>query len=172
MGAVAEARWLDDREQRMWRAYLRMRTSLDRVLEQELFATSGLSGADFAVLVPLSEAPDHRLRPRDLGVRMAWDRSRLSHQIKRMERRGLIERADCPTDARGTFIQLTEHGWQSIQMAAPPHVDGIRAHFVDMLTAEEIDSLTVIAERVGETLAAGLAEAVETACSTSHPDDD
>ena len=156
----------------MWRAYLRMRASLDRVLEQELAENSGLSPADFAVLVPLSEAPDHRLRPRDLGLQLSWDRSRLSHQIKRMEQRGLIERTDCPTDARGTVIQLTERGWQAIQKAAPPHAEAIRAHFVDLLTEQEIDSLTVIAEKIGGNLAAGLAHANEAACSRSRQDGD
>ncbi|MGX7677834.1 MarR family winged helix-turn-helix transcriptional regulator [Jatrophihabitans sp. DSM 45814] len=157
---MTDANWLNDSEHRMWRAFRSMHTSLDRVLEQEMSAESGLSSADFAVLVPLSEAPDRRLRARDLGLQMTWDRSRLSHQIKRMEQRGLIERTDCPTDARGTFIQLTEKGWRTIEAAAPPHVAAVRAYFVDLLTEDEIDSLTAISEKVHDKIAARAAEGV------------
>jgi DNA-binding MarR family transcriptional regulator len=149
---MTEPSWLSDTEQRMWRAFQSLRMSLDRVLEQQLSSESGLSTADFAVLVPLSEAPDRRLRARDLGLQMGWDRSRLSHQIKRMEQRGLLERTDCPTDARGTFIQLTELGWSTIEAAAPFHVAAVRRHFVDLLTDDEVASLTVIAEKVRDHL--------------------
>ena len=101
---MTEPRWLSEQEQRMWREFQGMRRHLDRALERDLMDRAALSAADFAVLVPLSEAPDRRLRARDLGRVLEWDRSRLSHQIRRMEQRELLTRSNCPTDARGTFI--------------------------------------------------------------------
>ena len=80
---MTETRWLNEQEQRMWRGSQRMWRNLDRSLERDLIDRAGLSTADFSVLVPLSEAPEHRLRARDLGCALDWDRSRLSHQIRR-----------------------------------------------------------------------------------------
>jgi DNA-binding MarR family transcriptional regulator len=149
---MSEPRWLTDTEQRMWRALHSLGPSLERVLEQSLDADAGLSGADFAVLVPLSEAPERQLRARDLGLTMGWDRSRLSHQIRRMEQRGLLVRTNCPTDARGTFIELTPLGWQTIEAAAPAHVETVRRYVFDALTADEVLTLTALAEKLGERL--------------------
>src|SRR6187551_2609979 len=93
-------RWLDEREQRAWRGYNQMQRRLTRVLGQRLTQDSGLSAADYELLVPLSEAADDRLRARDLARMVDWEKSRLSHQLTRMEQRGLVERRECPTDAR------------------------------------------------------------------------
>lgn len=137
----------------MWRDFQVMRRNLDRALERDLMDSAGLSSADFAILVPLSEAPDHRLRARDLGRFLDWDRSRLSHQIRRMEQRALVERSVCPSDARGTFVGLTESGWQTIQEAAPSHVETARVNFFDVLTAADVACLSDISRRVIERIA-------------------
>jgi quercetin 2,3-dioxygenase len=102
--------WLDDHEQRAWRGYQDMRARLDARLRADLVRTSGLSDADYAILVFLTEAEEGRLRARELAIGLQWEKSRLSHQISRMEKRGLVERADCPTDARGAFVVLTAKG--------------------------------------------------------------
>jgi DNA-binding MarR family transcriptional regulator len=138
---------LDEREERMWRAFYAMRRSLDRAIDRQL-TVSGLSSADYELLVPLSEAPGHELRARDLGRQVDWDRSRLSHQLRRMERRGLVVRHECDSDARGTMIRLTGEGLHAVEAAAPGHVATVRAHFVDLLSDEEIDTLTAVADRV------------------------
>lgn len=140
--------WLDVEEARFWRTYLRMRRELDRGADRQLTSCSGLSIADYELLVPLSEAPAMRLRARDLGREVDWERSRLSHQIRRMEQRGLIERLDCPTDARGTIIALTPAGAEAIRSAAPAHVEWVRGHFIDLLTPDERTVLGRFAERV------------------------
>ena len=145
--AVTEPRWLDEREQRMWRAFGDMHRQLDSAMERQLNGES-LSGADYHLLVPLSEAPGRQLRARDLRRAVNWDRSRLSHQIRRMEQRGLISREDCPGDARGTMIRLTSEGRGAIEAAAPGHVETVRRLFIDQLTPEEIETLTSIADRV------------------------
>ncbi len=131
----------------MWRAFVGMRRALDLAVERQL-AEAGLSTADYELLVPLSEAPGLVLRVRDLGRTVAWDRSRLAHQLRRMEQRGLVSRFDCPTDARGTMVRLTDKGREVIQAAAPGHVETVRRHFVDLLTSEEIDAIRRLSERV------------------------
>jgi DNA-binding MarR family transcriptional regulator len=132
----------------MWRAYLRMHADLERVMGRQLTADSNLSAADWALLVPLSESPSERLRARDLGLTTGWDRSRLSHHIRRMEQRGLVERTNCPTDGRGTFVHLTEAGLLAVKATAPGHVDTVRRSFIDLLSPAEVETLRDIGERV------------------------
>ncbi|MEU8269795.1 MarR family transcriptional regulator [Sphaerisporangium sp. NPDC049002] len=144
---MTETRWLDEREQRMWRAFATMRRRLDSAMERHLNGEN-LSMADYQLLVPLSEAPGGRIRARELRRLAGWDRSRLSHQLRRMEQRGLVGREDCPGDARGTVIRLTSEGRSAIEAAAPGHVETVRRLFIDVLTPEEIETLTSIARRV------------------------
>src|SRR5947199_9866319 len=118
---MAGTRWLDDREQAAWRGFLAMRSRLLSHLGRELQRQSGLSDADYAVLVELSEAPRRRLRLGALGARLDWEKSRLSKQISRMTGRGLVEREECATDGRGAFAVLTKTGLQAVQTAAPLH---------------------------------------------------
>ncbi len=153
-------RWLSADEQRMWRSFQAMQRQLFRALERDLAENSGLSAADFAVLVPLSEAPERQLRARDLGQHLDWDRSRLSHQVRRMEQRGLLVRRDCPTDARGTVVELTADGWTAIERAAPDHVEAVRLNLFDLLTEADVAFLQDIAERV--TTALSVTEPVRT----------
>ncbi len=131
----------------MWRAFLDMHRAIESATERQL-AEHGLSEADYALLVPLSESAGQPLRARDLGRAVGWDRSRVSHQLRRMEKRGLIERSGCDTDARGTMVRLTEQGQALVEQAAPGHVDAVRRVFVDLLSAGEIETLTAIAGRV------------------------
>ena len=140
-------RWLDDREQRAWGAFLGLWRALAVGMERQL-AGSGVSGADYQVLAPLAEARDEPFRPRDLVVATGWDRSRLAHQLRRMEQRGLIEREDYPGDARGTLVRLTDRGRDALRRAAPGHVEWVRAHFLGLLTPEELETITAVAERV------------------------
>jgi DNA-binding MarR family transcriptional regulator len=150
---MTETPWLSDEEQRMWRGFQSMWRTLDRTLERDLMEGAALSGADFSVLVPLSEAPGQQLRARDLGVFLDWDRSRLSHQIRRMEQRALVARSNCPTDARGTIIELTELGWTTLQQAAPGHVQAVRLNFFDALTEADVVALDDICRRVNDRMA-------------------
>jgi DNA-binding MarR family transcriptional regulator len=148
-----QPRWLDERESRAWRGYTQMQHRLNRLLGQLLTRDSGLSSSDYALLVPLSEAPDQQLRARDLARTVDWEKSRLSHHLTRMQTRGLVERLECATDARGAYIRLTAAGRQAIESAAPQHVEAVRDNFIDLLTAEEIDTLASVTERVLERIA-------------------
>ncbi len=138
--------WLDAQEQRAWRSFLDMESQLSRVLGRELQRQTGLSNADYAVLVHLSEAPAGRMRPFELGDAAGFEKSRLSHQLTRMERRGLVERQLCPSDSRGSFVALTATGRAAIEVAAPFHVAQVRRWFLSPLEIEQLDALTSISE--------------------------
>jgi DNA-binding MarR family transcriptional regulator len=132
----------------MWRALRTMYQQLDSTLDRDLARDSGLSGADYALLVPLSESPQQWIRARELRTAVGWDRSRLAHQLRRMEQRGLVIRQDCPTDARGTIITLTASGRDAIERAAPAHAAAVRRYFIDQLHQDEVAALQAIADRV------------------------
>jgi DNA-binding MarR family transcriptional regulator len=143
-----EPRWLAEAEDRAWRGYLRMRTLLHARILRDLTREAGLSGPDYDVLSHVSESPGHRARLGELAERMAWSRSRLSHHLTRMERRGLVTREDCASDGRGAFVVLTEAGFRVIQAAAPGHVASVRRNFIDLLSSEQLDALTGISDTV------------------------
>jgi DNA-binding MarR family transcriptional regulator len=145
---VSDPRWLDRDEDRAWRGYRRMRALLDLQVNRDLVHGSGLSEPDYDVLSNLSETEGHRWRLSDLAARMLWSKSRLSHHITRMQQRGLVTREDCPADARGAFVVLTEEGLRTIQAAAPGHVASVRQHLIDLLSEEQISVLGDIAETV------------------------
>ena len=146
--STTEPAWLDEGEARAWRGYMRMRTLLHAQIVRDLAREAGLSGPDYDVLSNVSEAPGRRARLGDLADRMAWSRSRLSHHITRMERRGLVTREDCTSDGRGAFVVLTDAGWRAIQAAAPGHVASVRRHFIDLLSREQLDALAEISQTV------------------------
>jgi DNA-binding MarR family transcriptional regulator len=135
-----EPRWLSPIEQRAWRTHLAVHKLLDHRLDREL-QSFGLSVNDYEILVNLSEIPDHRMRMSDLADATIQSRSRLSHQISRMEAAGLVTRETCEDDRRGTFAVLTEHGWATIQKVAPHHVASVRQHFIDLLTDDQLHEL-------------------------------
>ena len=148
MRVVATTRWLDERQQHLWRSYLQMNRGLYARLEDLLAREGGVSAADYAVLVPLSEEITGVLRSRDLGAEIGWDRSRLSHHLARMEKRGMVVREECDEDARGLMVRLTPSGRQAIEDAAPAHAEAVQRHFFDLLSKKEVDTLTDVFERV------------------------
>jgi len=133
-----QVRWLSDEEQHAWRAHVRLALLLTRQLDREL-QPFGLSVNDYEILVELSEAPGHRLRMTELADATAQSRSRLSHQITRMDARGLVRRDACEGDKRGMFAVLTDKGLEAIERAAPAHVESVRRHYLDWLTPEQLD---------------------------------
>lgn len=132
----------------VWRMFYAMRRQLDRALEDQLQRDAGISGPDYEILLTLSEAPQRRLRSRDLTERLGWEKSRLSHQVTRMESRGLVERSECKDDLRGTWIGITSEGRRAALGAMREHTATLRTLFFDVLTDEEKASLRHISERV------------------------
>ncbi len=140
--------WLNDREQAAWRAFLGMYAKVDRALREQLQDESELSLADYGVLVALSEAPAGELRSYEIAEFVQWEASRLSHQLRRMEGRGLLVRRECPTDKRGLVVAITPSGVAAIARAAPCHVATVRRVFIDRLSDAQIDALIACGEAV------------------------
>jgi DNA-binding MarR family transcriptional regulator len=134
---VMTGMWLTADEQRAWRTYLRMSSLLPAHLNRQLQQESGLTLPEYEVLVSLSEAPERRLRPFQICETLNWEQSRLSHQLTRMERRGLITREECEADGRGAFIMLTAAGAEAIGSAAPGHVAAVRRLIFDRLADDQ-----------------------------------
>ena len=141
-------RWLDADEQRAWRAYLSMQARLAAQLHRRLQATTGLSMADFDVLVALTDHRDERVRVVELSEALQWEKSRLSHHLTRMQRRGLVDRVECPDDGRGAEIVLTADGRAAIERAAPAHVRDVREFVFDALDGDQVAALDAIARAV------------------------
>jgi DNA-binding MarR family transcriptional regulator len=141
--------WLTAEQQRVWREYLRVSEMLPAQLTRELQAESGLSSSEYGVLVQLSEADSGRLRPFQLGEALHWEQSRLSHQLTRMERRGLICRENCPSvDGRGAYVSITAAGQTAIESAAPAHASAVLELVFDRLTEEELAAFGRICEKI------------------------
>jgi DNA-binding MarR family transcriptional regulator len=152
MQTETQTRWLDEREARAWRGFIHMSELLRAQLGRDLQGEMGVSDADYVILVMLSEAESRAMRMTDLASELLWSKSRLSHQVSRMEERGLVERANCPSDARGSFARLTDAGFDQISRAAPSHVASVRRHLIDHLSGEQLDALAEVAEKVVEHL--------------------
>jgi DNA-binding MarR family transcriptional regulator len=127
----------------VWRSLVDTTAELRRILGAELQG-SALSPADYQVLLALSEADVRRLRSSELATAIDWERSRLSHHLGRMERRGLIRRDDCATDSRGAEVSLTGEGARVFRRATAPHMRAIKKHFADALTPEQFLALNDI----------------------------
>jgi len=144
--------WLGDTEMTAWRAYIVGSALLEHRLNRELQLAHGLSIADYEILVSLSEAPDMQMRMSELANGIAHSKSRMSHQIRRMESEGLVRRQECPQDGRGVLAVLTEEGLAKLREAAPSHVQGVRDHMIDLLDAEEQKTLAAIFSRLTDHL--------------------
>ena len=145
------APWLDARESRAWRGFMAMQGQVRRSVAQQLQRESGLSEADYEVLVHLSEAEGGRMRAVELGAATQWEKSRLFHQITRMHARGLVTKESCG-NARHAHVALTDKGRAVIEAAAPSHVEFVRRSFIDALSADQLDALADIAEATVEHL--------------------
>jgi DNA-binding MarR family transcriptional regulator len=143
-----EPDWLDPRENRAWRAFMHARHRLNAYLSQRLLQDSGLSEADYEILAVLSEHPTGHMPAQELGALVQWEKSRLSHQVRRMQERGLVVRESNPADGRSTMICLLPAGRRAIEDAAPQHVHNVRRHFIDLFTPAELDTLAALNERV------------------------
>ena len=139
--------WLTDAEQRAWRKWLSVSAQLPAALHRQLQRDSALSLQDFEVLVHLTETAEHRARVSDLAQALQWERSRLSHHIKRMEARGLVTREECAADGRGAFVVLSDEGRVAIEQAAPEHARTVKALVFDSLTTQELEGFTTAVDK-------------------------
>jgi len=145
---VARPPRLDERQRLLWKTYRDLYEALSAVMSEQLLRDAGLSGSEYAVLVELSHSPEGVLRARELCGELGWDRSRLSHLVRRMEQRGLVAREECSEDARGSMVRLTDAGLAAVDDAAPEHSEAIRRCFFNVLTNRELDTLEVVFDRL------------------------
>ena len=141
-----DTRWLDDDEQRTWRAFLTAQLLLTDRLERQLQRDAGLPHAYYEILVRLSEAPDRTLRMNQLADSSLSSRSRLSHAVARLEAAGWVRRRACDEDRRGAFADLTPAGMAKLEEAARGHVEAVRANLFDALSRDQQRALRDIAD--------------------------
>lgn len=137
-------RGVSEKQAMAWSNYQRMRVRLTALINRELAQETGLSEADFAILTELSGANDEAVRAMALRCGLDWEKSRLSHQIRRMEARGLVRREPCHEDSRGSVIRITEAGRALAAEAEEVYAEVVRRHFLDALTAEQLRALDEI----------------------------
>ncbi|WP_310964253.1 MarR family winged helix-turn-helix transcriptional regulator [Nocardioides terrisoli] len=130
-------RWLDQDQQRSWRAYIMGTTLLLGQLDRELRQAHGISLPEYELLVRLSEAEGRCLRMALLADAMSFSRSRITHTVARLEQMGVVERTATDDDRRGVTARLTARGWDLLEKAAPVHVTGVREHLVDIASDED-----------------------------------
>jgi DNA-binding MarR family transcriptional regulator len=147
MSTVSE---VSEQDWQLWRDFVAMHQQLARELDRQLQRDAGISQADWSVLLVLSKATERRLRTGEIAELLAWEKSRVSHQVTRMESRGLVERSECDTDGRGTWVGLTSEGRRTLVGATSDHAVAIRELFFDNLADDEKAALSATARRVLE----------------------
>jgi DNA-binding MarR family transcriptional regulator len=150
---VASTRWLTQDEQRAWRAFLGATRLLFDQLDRELQRDAGMPHAYYEILVALSERESRAMRMSELADLTRSSRSRLSHAAARLEELGWIRRERAADDGRGQIAHLTSEGFRVLEAAAPGHVEGVRTHLFDQLTAAQVTQM----RRIGEAVIAHLA---------------
>lgn len=154
MSESSETRWLDDDQQRSWRALVMGMTLLIDRLDDDLRREFDVSLTEYEILVRLSEREGRRMRMAQLADALAHSRSRVTHTVKRLEAAGLVKRANSPEDGRGVVCAMTEKGWDLLVRMAPTHVEGVRDHLVDLASAEDFAALGRVMNAVSDHLVA------------------
>jgi DNA-binding MarR family transcriptional regulator len=148
MGDMSTVLDVNEQDWQLWREFVTMHRHLSRELDRQLQRDAGISQADFSVLIVLSERPGQQLRTGELAEVLAWEKSRVSHQVSRMEARDLVERTECETDGRGTWVGLTDEGRRVLREASADHAAKIRALFFDQLLDPEKQALGAASRRI------------------------
>jgi DNA-binding MarR family transcriptional regulator len=138
--------WLTEEQQRIWRAYLTMASRLQTAMHRQLQQDCELSLADYDVLVALSERGPQRMH--ELGEALAWEQSRVSHQLRRMRGRGLVARQGSDDDRRGATVALTDNGQAALRAAAPGHAELVRSVVFDGLSATQLKTFESVLDRI------------------------
>lgn len=145
---MSEPRWLTGPEQKAWRSYLTGSQLLTVQLDKEMRDEHGIGLPEYEILVRLSEHESRTMRMARLASDTTMSRSRLTHSVTRMEKKGLLERFSIPEDGRGVNCQMTEAGWELLVTMAPTHVGGVRDHLVDLCEPEEMATLGRVFHKV------------------------
>jgi DNA-binding MarR family transcriptional regulator len=155
--------WLDEDQQRTWRAWLTVSELMPRALDAQLQRDAGISHAAYVVLAMLSESPERSRRMSDLARRANQSQSRLSHTVARLEDRGWVRRERSADDGRGNLAVLTDEGWDIVRSVAPGHVDAVREAMFAPLTGEQTRVLGEALQAIVEQLDPDSSQRVEPA---------
>lgn len=140
--------WQSSPQRRAWRPYIEASLLLETRLDEDLRAAAGLSLMEYNVLLVLSEGPEHRLRMGDLAARMVFSPSRLTYQVKVMERRGWVLRQPSREDKRVNYAVLTASGLETLRLAYRHHIETVQRLFTDDLDEHELEVLTNVFSRL------------------------
>ena len=149
---AADTHWLDERQQRCWRAFLVGTTLLMDRLDRDLRDQHRLSLPEYEILVRLSEAEGNRMRMATLADSLSHSRSRVTHTVSRMEQAGLVARDACLSDGRGVEAVLTSQGRRALEAAAPTHVSGVRQFLVDLADDDDFEAVGRVFDAVTDRL--------------------
>lgn len=155
---MAEPAALSPAELELWRSFYSMRRTLDRALDLQLQRDSNVSASEWEVLMAVDQSAERRLRIKDIATAIGWEKSRVSHLVSRMEKRDLVMRVECETDARGSWIGLTTAGRRAIFGALRGHLDVLHRYFFDVLGDGDADALLGLSERVVDAIGCGADE--------------
>jgi DNA-binding MarR family transcriptional regulator len=158
---ITETRWLDQEQQRAWRAYIMGTQLLMDRLDRDLRAEFGISMTEYEILVRLSESPGRRMRMALLADALCHSRSRVTHTVARMEKASLLNRSAATDDGRGVEAVMTEEGWALLVEAAPAHVEGVRRNLVDLADPDDYAAMGRVMNQVSDRLLAGLPPAAD-----------
>src|ERR1700722_12076655 len=142
------ARSLSPRELRIWHAFMSMGEDVLERVGSDISVATGLSGPEFGVLSRLAAYGKGEMRQQDLATVMGWEKSRLSHQLSRMQKRKLIERR--AGDGRATLIALTRTGREKLEGALPVRGESVRRNLLSRLSAEQIETLIRVSNLLGD----------------------
>jgi DNA-binding MarR family transcriptional regulator len=148
LAATMSTRLLSPHELRVWHAFLLMGEDVLGRVGRDIAQATGLSGPEFGVLSRLAALGKGEMRQQALARGMSWDKSRLSHQLTRMQKRGLIERRHA--DGNTVLVVLTKLGKERLETASPVHADSVRRNLLSRLTQEQIDTIVRVSNRLGE----------------------
>jgi DNA-binding MarR family transcriptional regulator len=146
--AAMSTKPLSPRELRVWHAFLLMGEDVLGRVGRDISQATGLSGPEFGVLSRLAAIGKGEMRQQSLANLMGWDKSRLSHQLTRMNERALIERRYA--DSNTVVVVLTELGREKLDAARPIHAESVRRNLLSRLTSEQIDTIVRVSNLLGE----------------------
>lgn len=136
---------LTPKQRTTWVNYQQMRVRLAGRINRDLAQQTGLSEADYEILTALIQSPDDTMRALALRCGLEWEKSRLSHQVRRMEQRGLVVREECKEDNRGSIIRITPHGRELAIKAQKSYEEAVQQYVISVLTPQQLQALDEIA---------------------------
>ncbi|WP_433239792.1 MarR family winged helix-turn-helix transcriptional regulator [Streptosporangium sp. CA-135522] len=166
---MKDTRWLSEIELNAWMAYVTATHLLERRVEEQLKADSGLTHAQYEILAKLSAAPERRMRMTELARKVVVSKSGLTYQIGQLEKNGLVERTTCPSDERGVLAVLTDEGMHCLERTAPGHVAVVRAFLIDQLTPEELQAMARIMSKAAAVMTSTPGPSAEAAAGDRRP---